>query len=147
MTSMTQRVYDLLAAGASVQAITAELKIPPSRLKRIINSPSYRKQAELETMVTEENARLRMMDLSYAVIERVAQLTNGDDENAARMACIFTLNKALGIPAPEEFARAQSFLKTAATLVKMTGLSTKRYSSVQNGIGEQERKPRNDNDL
>jgi hypothetical protein len=38
MTSLTRRVYDLLSAGASVQAITGQLKLPPSRLKRIINS-------------------------------------------------------------------------------------------------------------
>jgi hypothetical protein len=38
MTTLTRRVYDLLAVGASVQAITGQRKLPPSRLKRIINS-------------------------------------------------------------------------------------------------------------
>lgn len=40
MTSLTRQAHDLSSAGASVQTITTQLKLPPSRLKRIINSPS-----------------------------------------------------------------------------------------------------------
>ena len=120
MTSFARRVYDLLAAGASRDEITAALKIPPSRLRRILNSPSYRKEAQLEGLVTGEKARLGAIGLGFLAIDRLIELTNGKDENSARQACIFALDKALNIPAPEEVAQAQSLIKTTAALVKLT---------------------------
>lgn len=147
MTTMTRRVYDLLAAGASLQTITSQLKLPPSRLKRIINSPSYKNEIEMESLVTAEKARLGMIGLGFEAITRIAQLTNGEDEDSARRACTFALDKALGVTSPEEIARAQSLIKTASTLVKLAQPPTKRYSSVQDGIGEQKPKPSDCKDL
>jgi hypothetical protein len=73
----------------------------------------------MEQLVTGEKARLGMIGLGFAAVDRLTQLTNGQDEDSARRACIYTLDRALNVPAPEEVARAQSLIKTTAALVKL----------------------------
>jgi hypothetical protein len=90
-----KKVFDLLRSGVSVPQILEELRIPPSRLRRIMQSKRFIEHMELQREATRAFMALTTADQAFWIVRRLRELSEGRNEDSARKVCYALLNTLL----------------------------------------------------
>jgi hypothetical protein len=90
-----EEVFERLRNGVSVMQIQEELRVAPSRLRRILHSKRFRRHMVLQREATRAFLALTTADQAYWIVKRLREISEGRNEDSSRKACYALLNTLL----------------------------------------------------
>ena len=93
-----KNVLGMVLVGSTARQIQDELKLPPSRLERILESPCFQRELKLAQQVTQMSLTLRATDHADWAFHKLADMMNSRRDESSRKACMAVLRQAESPP-------------------------------------------------